>query len=222
MSMRSDKIYCVNGQYYSKVYDVLPEEMRISLIKDCDEILKSQRTSDPELNPKKLINDPFPPEDAEFFFNMTLLKKEYWKVLTKTIFSECIEYYKNISNKKLYLESCWINKIGRYHENDEITKLCLHEESGLYTENEYHNHNKNQVVSVVYYLQNFSEKCGTIIRSAEGEHIMNGKQNSLSIFNPSLYHSPLMPSREETSKNPRYVIAMGFQNTKIENKNHRI
>ena len=220
--MQSDKIYCIGGQYYSKVYDILTEEMRTSLIQDCDKILLSQRTFDPELKPREILNDPFPPEDAEFFFNMNLLKKEYWKILTKTIFSECIEYYKNISNKKLYLESCWINKVGKYAQENELTKLCLHEESGLYTENEYHIHNKDQVVSVVYYLQNFSEKCGTIIRSTTGEHIMNGRENSLSIFNPSLYHSPLMPSRIETSKNPRYVVVMGFQNIKIENRRHRI
>ena len=51
---------------------------------------------------------------------------------------------------------------------------------------------------------------------------MDGKENSLSIFNPSLYHSPLIPDKNITSKNPRCVIVMEFQDTKIENRHHRI
>lgn len=225
MSMRSDKIYCVNGQYYSKVYDVLPEEMRISLIKDCDEILKSQRTfgidsQEPSRETNGLLDGYC--EDAQFFFNRNLLKKSYWNILTKTIFLECSKYYKRISNKKLYLSGCWINKVGEYSEESENPKLCLHQKSGFYTENDYHIHAKEQVVSTVYYLQNFLDQCGTIIRFPTGEHIMDGKENSLSIFNPLLYHSPLIPNKNITSKNPRYVIVMEFRDTKIENRHHRI
>jgi hypothetical protein len=225
MSMQSDKIYCIGGQYYSKVYDILTEEMRTSLIQDCDKILLSQRTFglDPQ-EPSKELNGLLDGycEDAQFFFNKKLLRNPCWNILTKTIFLECTKYYKRISNNKLYLSGCWINKVGEYSEDKESPKLCLHEKSGFYTENDYHIHANNHVVSSVYYLQNFLDQCGTIIRFPTGEHIMDGKENSLSIFNPSLYHSPLIPDKNITSKNPRCVIVMEFQDTKIENRHHKI
>jgi len=225
MSIKSDKIYCINGQYYSKVYDILTEQMRTSLLKDCNNILLSQRTFGLDSKePSKEINGLLDGhcEDAQFFFNRNLLKKPCWNILTKAIFSGCAEYYKKISNKKLYLSGCWINKVGEYSEEPKILKLCLHEKSGFYTENDYHIHAKEHVVSSVYYLQNFLTQCGTIIRFPTGEHIMDGKENSLSIFNPSLYHSPLIPDKNITSKNPRCVIVMEFRDTKIENRHHRI
>lgn len=218
MMNKTNLVNFYNNNYY-KVYDILSENLRMELLEDCNKHLL-KRSID-TMKPKG-INDPFPPEDAEFFFSMKLLKKECWKNLTKQIFIQCLEYYKLISDKKIYLESCWINKVGSYCKEDEESKLCFHEKSGLYTENEYHIHRKEQIVSAVYYLQNNSEECGTIIRCPEGELIMNGRQNSLSIFNPGLYHSPLMPNRECSSKNPRYVVVMGFQDKKIEDKNHNI
>jgi hypothetical protein len=220
--MEKTRSITLYNDYCHKVYDILPEDVRLDLLKDCDRILSEQRWGrDPELTQKDIINDPFPPEDGLYFFNKKLLKTQCWNMLVKEMFMKTSTYYMGKSNKKLYLDSCWINKIGKYHEEDAKNKLCLHEPTGLYTLNEYGIHEKDIVVSTIYFIQNISEHHGTIIRWPDGDIIIDGRQNSLSIFNPRLYHSPLVPDRKVTSEVPRYNIVMDFRITKIENKNHK-
>jgi hypothetical protein len=253
--MTKTKLTTFHGENYYKVYNILTETLRMDLLRDCDNfILKSYNS---EQNQKK-VSKLDTPEESKLLFSdkifkyecwdiftggtlntkniKELLKKECWRILIKEIFSRCLEYQKfNRDDKKLYLENCWVNRVGNYPKEDEKLHLCLHEQTGLYTETEYHMHKhfykspynipgvakkgeiitNSECVGAIYYLQNQFEECGTIIRCPNGEIIMDGRQNSLSIFSPELYHSPLIPDRKTTANYPRYVIVVGFRNKNI-------
>jgi hypothetical protein len=201
---------------FYKVYDILPKNLLEDLIENCKLQVKiCKRNCNPS---DRGPHDPFPPEEAEYFFNKKLLEMPCWNYVMSKAFKEIYKYY----DKKVYLESCWINKIGYYSNEDIINKLYLHDTYNLYTENHYHIHPTDHVLSLVFYLQNPDPKYGTIISTKTGEYIMDGSVNSFSIFNSSLYHCAVIPPPEVTSKFPRYVLVMGFTDKIITKKNYKI
>jgi len=200
MSMQSDKMYYIDGQYYSKVYNILTEVDQINLIQESELYLKTHQK----------IEERCPPIMAENFFTKKTLEKQCWKNLTKKIFNEVNEYSKNYLHIIPKFETCWINKVNPYTEQDIENTLYFDNDLKLYTDNHYHSHHEGQVIGCVFYLQNPDKKYGTLVRTKNGSLVLDGTENSLLIFDPRLYHAAIYPFSEETLTYPRYVIIMSF------------
>lgn len=197
---RSSEIHNFDGEYFYKSYDVLSEFDRENLIKESEEYLTTHRK----------ITEPYPPIMAENFFTKEILKKECWKNLTKNIVTNTNNYSEKYLNINLKFESCWINKIDGYTEKNIKDTLYFDNDLKCYTDNHYHAHHKDQIISCIFYLQNISAKYGTLVRTKNGSLVINGEENSLTIFDPRLYHTALIPEKELCAKKPRYVIIMSF------------
>jgi hypothetical protein len=191
---------CFDGEYFYKSYNVISDSDRLDLIEESELYLKSHQK----------IGELHPPVMAENFLTKEILSHRCWKNLQKEIFTNVIKYSKNYLNINLRLESCWINKTGYYTKKDISTNLYFDDNLESYTDNHYHSHHKDQVVSCIFYLQNFNKKYGTLVRTKNGSLIVDGTENSLTIFNPKLYHSAVIPNPEVCLKYPRYVIIMSF------------
>ena len=197
--MRSDKLYYFDDNYFYKSYNVLSESNQVQLVEESDSYLKTHRKVEEEM----------PIMMAENFFTKKLLEKPCWKNLTKKILTHVSEYSKNYLQLIPKLESCWINKVG-FYPSDVQQKLYFDSDLQYYSDNHYHSHHENQIMSCVFYLRNPNKKYGTLIRTKNGSLVLDGTENSLLIFDPRLYHTGLWPSPEESSKYPRYLIIMSF------------
>lgn len=194
------KVFYFDEKYFCKSYEIISKEDQINLIKESELYLKTHRKME-ELHP---------PIMAEKFFTKKTLEKECWKNLTKLIFTDVNNYCKNYLNLTPQFESCWINKVGDYDDVDVKNTLYFDEDVECYTDNHYHSHHENQIISCIFYLQNPSKKYGTLVKTKNGSLVLDGTENSLTIFDPRLYHTALTPNSEDSSKYPRYVIIMSF------------
>ena len=195
-----NKVFHFDGEYFCKSYETISELDRLSLIKESEQYLKTHRK----------IEELHPPIMAENFFDEKILEKECWKNLTDKVTAEANNYSKSHLGINVKFESCWINKVDDYTDIDIKNTLYFDEDVQSYTDNHYHSHHENQLIGCIFYLQNPSEKYGTLIRTRNGSLVLDGTENSLTIFDPRLYHTALVPNPEVTSKYPRYVILMSF------------
>lgn len=195
-----NKLFHFDGEYFYKSYDTISEIDRLTLIKESELYLKTHRK----------IEELHPPIMAENFYDEKILEKECWKNLTDKIISEVNHYSETYLNVTPKFESCWINKVGPYTDVDIKNTLYFDEDAQSYTDNHYHAHHEKQIISCVFYLQNPSKKYGTLVKTKKGSLILDGTENSLTIFDPRLYHTALIPTIEETLRYPRYVIIMAF------------
>lgn len=199
-----DKLFYFDEKYFYKQYDIISKEDQINLIEESKLYLKTHRKSG-ELHP---------PIMAEKFFTDKLLEKRHWKNLTEKIIFCVNEYSENYLYLTPQFESCWINKVGDYNNEDIKNTLYFDEDVQSYTDNHYHSHHENQIISCIFYLQNPNKKYGTLVRTQNGSLVLDGTENSLSIFDPRLYHTALTPNAEISSIYPRYVIVMTFISSK--------
>lgn len=195
-----NKIFHFDGEYFYKSYNSIPEIDRLTLIQEAELYLKTHRK----------IEELHPPIMAENFFNEKILEKECWKNLTDKVIDEVNTYSKDYLNVTTEFESCWINKVDYYTDVDIQNTLYFDEDAQSYTDNHYHSHHENQIISCVFYLQNPNKKYGTLVKTKKGSLILDGTENSLTIFDPRLYHTALIPNPEESLIYPRYVIIMSF------------
>ena len=195
-----DKLFYFDEKYFYKSYNTLSDLDRESLIQEAEIYLKTHRKTE-ELHP---------PIMAEKFFCKKLLEKECWKNLTKKVVTSVNEYSETYLNVIPKFESCWINKVGYYADEDIKNTLYFDEDLQSYTDNHYHSHHEKQIISCIFYLQNPSKKYGTLVRTRNGSLVFDGTENSLTIFDPRLYHTALTPNPEVSSTYPRYVILMSF------------
>lgn len=194
------KVFYFDEEYFCKSYDSICEVDRLNLLQESEIYLKTHRK----------VGELHPPIMAEKFFTKKLLEKDCWKNLTKKVVSEVNEYcetYLKISPK---FEACWINKVGFYTNDDIENRLYFDEDLQSYTDNHYHTHHKDQIISCIFYLQNPNKKYGTLVRTKNGSLVLDGTENSLSIFDPRLYHAAVIPSISDCIEYPRYVIVMTF------------
>jgi hypothetical protein len=195
-----NKIFHFDEEYFYKSYKSISEIDRITLIQEAELYLKTHRK----------IEELHPPIMAENFFSEKILEKECWKNLFNKITNEVNHYSKNYLNVTTEFESCWINKVGHYTDVDIKNTLYFDEDAQSYTDNHYHSHHEKQIISCVFYLQNPNKKYGTLVRTRKGSLILDGTENSLTIFDPRLYHTALIPTAEESLVYSRYVIIMAF------------
>jgi hypothetical protein len=195
-----NKLFYFDEKYFYKSYNTLSKEDRINLIEESELYLKTHRK----------IEELHPPIMAEKFFTKKLLEKECWKNLTKKVVDEINEYSKTYLNVVPKFESCWINKVGSYDDTDIKNTLYFDEDVQSYTDNHYHSHHEGQIISCIFYLQNPNKKYGTLVRTKNGSLVLDGTENSLTIFDPRLHHTALTPNSEVSSVYPRYVIIMSF------------
>ena len=198
--MNFKKLYSFDDQYFRKSYNIISKVDQIDLIQESELYLKTHRK----------MEELCPPIMAENFFTKKILKKDCWKNLTKKIFTEVSEYSKDYLNIIPKFESCWINKVDPYTKEDIENTLYFDKDLQLYTDNHYHSHHKDQIISCIFYLQNPDKKYGTLVRTKNGSLVIDGTENSITIFNPRLHHTALYPFLEETLVYPRYVIVMSF------------
>lgn len=196
----SNKIFCFDEEYFYKSYNNISEVDQINLIQESELYLKTHRKT----------NELCPPIMAENFFTKKILEKPCWKNLTKKIFTDVNNYSKKYLRTTPKFESCWINKVEPYTNEDIKNTLYFDNDLQSYTDNHYHSHHKDQIISCIFYLQNPNQKYGTLVRTQNGSFVLDGKKNSLTIFNPRLYHTALTPTQEEILKYPRCVITMSF------------
>ena len=72
--------------------------------------------------------------------------------------------YLNI-NTNLSLHSCWINKVLYYTDEDIKNNLLFDEDFQTYTDNYVHTHDKLEIISCIFYLQNPDKKYGTLVET---------------------------------------------------------
>jgi hypothetical protein len=197
-----NNLFYFDEKYFYKHYNTISKEDRTNLIEESELYLKTHRK----------IGELHPPIMAEKFFTKKLLEKECWKNLTKEVLTIVNEYSKNYLNLNVRFESCWINKVGFYSDVDIKNNLYFDEDVQSYTDNHYHSHHDDQIISCIFYLQNPDKKYGTLVRTKNGSLVLDGTENSLTIFDPRLHHTALTPNPEVTSVYPRYVIVMTFVN----------
>jgi len=195
-----DTVSYFDGEYFSKYYEIISEIDQINLIEECEVYLKTH----------KKIGELHPPIMAENFFTKKILEKNCWKNLTKKIITKVKNHCSNYLNVTPQFESCWINKVGYYNDEDIKNTLYFDRDVQSYTDNHYHSHHEDQIISCIFYLQNPSKKYGTLIRTKNGSIVLDGTENSISIFDPRLHHTAVTPNSEVTSVYPRYVIIMSF------------
>ena len=200
MQENLNKICYLDGKYFYKSYNIISKEDRVNLIEESELYLKTHRK----------IEELHPPIMAEKFFTKELLKKECWKNLTKKIVTSVNGYSEKYLNLSVKFESCWINKVGYYEDKDIKNTLYFDEDLQSYTDNHYHSHHDKQLISCIFYLQNPSKKYGTLIRTRNGSLVLDGTENSLTIFDPRLHHTAITPNPDVSSVYPRYVILMSF------------
>jgi hypothetical protein len=200
-----DKLYHCDGEYFYKSYNIINKSDQIDLIQEAELYLKSHRNSE-EI-------DPHPPMVAFNFFTVELLKKKCWKNLIKSANKLANRYAKKYLNlnDNLLFHSCWINKVSHYTDEEIKNNLLFDIDFEAYTDNHVHIHSELQIVSCIFYLRNPDKKYGTLIETKNNFLVIDGTENSFSIFNPRLYHQALYPPREITSKYPRYSILIDFQ-----------
>ena len=196
----TDEVFYFDEKYFYKSYNTISKADQINLIEESELYLKTHRK----------VEELCPPIMAEEFFTKKTLEKECWKNLTKKIITEVNDYCKNYLHVTAKFESCWINKVGFYTDVDIRNTLYFDEDVQSYTDNHYHSHHKDQIISCVFYLQNPNKKYGTLVRTKNGSLLLDGTENSLTIFDPRSYHTAVTPNPEESSKYPRYVIIMSF------------
>jgi hypothetical protein len=195
-----NKLFYFDEKYFYKSYDVITKEDCLNLIKESEIYLKTH----------KKLGELHPPVMAEKFFNEKLLEKECWKNLNQKVISSVTEYSKKYLQVDVKFESCWINKVGNYTDEDVKNTLYFDEDVESYTDNHYHSHHNGQLIGCIFYLQNPSKKYGTLVKTKNGSLVLDGTENSLTIFDPRLYHTALIPNSEISSIYPRYVILMSF------------
>ena len=195
-----DKLFYFDENYFYKSYNIISKEDQINLIEESELYLKTHRK----------VGELHPPIMAEKFFTDKLLEKECWKNLTEKIISSANEYSEKYLQTTPQFESCWINKVGYYSDKDIKNTLFFDEDVQSYTDNHYHSHHENQIMGCIFYLQNPHKKYGTLVRTRNGSLVLDGTENSLSIFDPRLYHTALTPNAKITSIYPRYAIVMTF------------
>lgn len=200
MQDNPNKVFYFDGEYFYKSYNTISKVDQINLIEESELYLKTH----------KKVGELHPPIMAEKFFTKKTLEKECWKNLTKKVLTEVNEYCKNYLHLTPKFESCWITKVGYYTDEDIKNTLYFDEDVQLYTDNHYHSHHKGQIISCIFYLQNPNKRYGTLVRTKNGSLVLDGTENSFTIFDPRLYHTALMPNVEESLKYPRYVIIMSF------------
>jgi hypothetical protein len=195
-----NKLFYFDEKYFYKSYNTISKEDRINLIKESEQYLKTHRKFE-ELHP---------PIMAENFFDKQILEKKCWKNLTDKVTDEVNNYSKTYLNTNVTFESCWINKVDYYEDKDIENTLYFDEDVQSYTDNHYHAHHEGQLIGCIFYLQNPNKKYGTLVRTNNGSIVLDGTENSLTIFDPRLYHTALVPNPEVCSIYPRYVILMSF------------
>ena len=195
-----------DGEYLYKSYNVVSKKDQTNLVQESEIYLNIYRD----------LREPHPPIRAystipECQHNIKKLSsRKCWNNLLKNIFSEVNNYYKNYLNSSPILVNFWIDKVGFYSNEDIDNILYFDNDLNTYTDDVYHINKKNTSVTCIFYLQNCNEKYGTLIRTKNGSLLLNGSENSLSIFNSRIFHTAVYPNREESLKYPRYTIGFDF------------
>lgn len=200
-----DRLYHHDGEYFYKSYNIISKSDQIELKKEAEFYLKNYR--------KKETVEPHPPAVADNFLTAKTLQKKCWKNLMRQavrLTSNYSKKYLNL-NTKLSLHSCWINKVLYYTDDDIKNNLLFDVDFETYTDNHVHTHDKLQILSCIFYLQNPDKKYGTLVETKNNFLVLDGVENSFSIFNPGLYHQALFPPREVSSQYPRYSIVINFK-----------
>jgi len=211
-----DKLYHCDGEYFYKSYNTISESDQIDLKQEAELYLKSHKKKETvdSINGTFFNGvEPHPPEIADNFLTVQTLKKKCWKNLMREAVRLSNNYskkYLNI-NTNLSLHSCWITKVSYYTDEDIKNNLLFDEDFQTYTDNHVHTHDKRQIISCVFYLQNPDKKYGTLVETKNNFLVLDGVENSFSIFNPGLYHQALFPPRELSSQYPRYSILINFK-----------
>lgn len=184
-------------EYFYKGWDILDEDNKLGLLKNSKDMF--------EFYKKDESDEVFPPEATYGILdNLILLEYPFVEIYLKEVQKHIYQYakIKNIDFNSIKPHSGWITRVVDYGDTSHY-KL-FNPLKNL------HSHT-NIDIGVVYYLQNPDKKYGTLIKLDEKDVYFNeGQENTLMIYNPQLYHSPIYPSKEDLLISPRYTIVMDF------------
>ena len=203
----NNEINYLDGEYLYKSYNVISKIDQTNLVQEAEIYLNAHR--DPM--------EPHPPARAYEllpkcqYVIRELSYKKCWNNLLKNIFSEVNNYYKNYLNSSPVIVNFWIDKVG-FYSNENITKtLYFDNDLNAYTDTKYHVHKKNTSTVCIFYLQNPNKRYGTLIKTKSRSLVLDGTENSLSIFNSRAWHTAVYPDRKESYYYPRYTIGFDFR-----------
>lgn len=212
------KVKKYNNFYFYKALNVFPEEFLPKLYDYAVYWLESTRKEFSILT-ETVGKEAYPPEASGRLLDIPAYKNDpisikYYNELKLHIAKYCEISKKSVSNlgnnyldvSNLKFHSSWITRVADI-ETEEYSKEVLRGKRERYSAfGNLHSH-ENNPVGMVYYLKNPDPKYGTIIKLSSNEMFNNnGEENSLLIFNPKLYHSPLYPTNEDLEKSPRITI----------------
>lgn len=200
------KIIYLDGEYLYKSYNVVSKINQTNLVQEAEIYLNAHRDL-MEPNPPKRAYSTIP--ECQYHIKK-LSSKKCWNNLLTKIFSEVNNYYKNYFNSSPVLINFWIDKVDFYSDEDIDNILYFDNDLNAYTDDVYHVHKKNTSVSCIFYLQNPNKRYGTLIKTKSRSLVLEGTENSLSIFNSRIFHTAVYPDRKESLKYPRYTIGFDF------------
>jgi hypothetical protein len=185
------KVKSYGGNNFYKTWNFLPDGTIENLLKSSNNLFITHL--------KK--NEVFPPDTTLNILSDTLFEEDCWKIFLQQTQKHISQYAKlfNLDFKQIKPHSAWITRVP-YNPNG-------HKFNAIHN---LHSHTGN-TVSLLYYLKNPSKKYGTIVKISESEFYLNeGEENSAFIFDASLLHSGVYPTKEELEVSPRYVISFDF------------
>ena len=195
-----------DGEYLYKSYNVVSKKDQTNLVQESEIYLNIYRD----------LREPHPPIRAystipECQHNIKKLSsRKCWNNLLKNIFSEVNNYYKNYLNSSPVIINFWIDKVGFYSDENIAKTLYFDNDLNAYTDTKYHVHKKNTSTVCIFYLQNPNKRYGTLIKTKSRSLVLDGTENSLSIFNSRVWHTAVYPDRKESHYYPRYTIGFDF------------
>lgn len=202
------KIKKYNDFYFYKALNVFSEQFLEKLEKSTVHWLETTRKSF-SIMTETVGKEAYPPEASSRLLDIPAYKNDpisikYYNELKLHIAKYCEITGLNLS--KVSFHSSWITRVADI-ETEEYSKEVLRGKRERYsTFGNMHSH-QNNPIGIIYYLKNPNPKYGTLIKLSHNEMFNNnGEENSLLIFNPKLYHSPIYPPTEELEKSPRISI----------------
>ena len=204
----NNKINYFDGEYLYKSYNVVPKIDKTNLVQEAEKFINAHWDPTGTYHPPKRAYMEY---SSASYAIKELSYKKCWNNLLKNIFLEVNNYYKNYLNSSPILVNFWVDKTGFYSYKDTDDILYFDNDLNTYTDSKYHFHKKNTSTVCVFYLQNPNKRYGTLVKTKNGSLVLDGTENSLSIFNSRLFHTAVYPNNQESGHYPRYSIGLDFR-----------
>ena len=240
--MTRAQIQKINGNYFCKFHEFLPDNIVKDLIEDCD-----KRITDAKIKPiditvctsplrkeGELIGyDQFPPEKSDGFLRDIENDTGMWKTVLERSRLAILQYCKlaDIDHTRIGLHSLFAARLFKLPEHNPEKALArwnrysafnnLHRENGrncpvgnVYSDT---GSAPNNVVKLIIYLEIPGSQYGTMVQTDTKQlYFHEPNANSAFVFNPKLMHAAIYPTYEAIKDVGRRTIEIDVNLTDVE------